>query len=398
MATVPPVPAAIARVGIGANCEWNGALEEAAAGLSDLAPELVFVTVGSDFADEMAEIADQVWRRFQAPIVFGATGRGVIAQHAEYEHGSTVALMGLRLPGAVLSPVHLTHHVLEGLVDPPTCHRRFGVIPGDANGWIVLTNPFRFDVQFAITTLATAYPDAPIIGGIASPDARSRQTALLMNGAAIFDGAVALGIGGPYDLLPVVSHGCEPIGQPWTITGVSGDWIETIGGQPATRVLGDILQRTPHDLQAQTRTNLLVGLATDEYRSEFTRGDFLIRSIAGIDQPTGAIAIGAQARVGQTIQFQLRDAAIADLDLTFSLDSLRLQLAGREPVAMLAFAGPERGRNLFGSDSHDALAIQRKFPGVPTIGVATAGEIGPAGRASAVHSLSIALGLLVRRV
>jgi small ligand-binding sensory domain FIST len=151
-------------------------------------------------------------------------------------------------------------------------------------------------------------------------------------------------------------------------------------------------------LQAQTRTNLLVGLATDEYRSEFTRGDFLIRSIAGIDQPTGAIAIGARARVGQTIQFQLRDAAIADLDLTFSLDSLRLQLAGRDPVAMLAFAGQERGRNLFGSDNHDALAIQRKFPGVPTIGVATAGEIGPAGRESAVHSLSLALGLLTRRV
>jgi small ligand-binding sensory domain FIST len=398
MTTLPPVPAAIARVGIGANCAWEVALDEAAGGLSDLAPELLFVTVGSDFADEMAKIADQVWRRFQAPIVVGATGRGVIAQHVEYEHGSTIALMGLRLPGAVLSPVHLTHHSLEGIVDPATCHRRFGVIPKDTNGWIMLANPFRFDVQLAISILAMAYPEAPVIGGIASPDARSRQTALLINGTAIFDGAVALGIGGPYDLLPVVSHGCEPIGQPWTITGVAGDWIETIGGLPATRVLDDILQRTPHDLLAQTRTNLLVGLATDEYRSEFTRGDFLVRPIAGIDQPTGAIAIGARARIGQTIQFQLRDAAIADLALTFSLDGLRQRLAGRDPVAMLAFAGQERGRNLFGSDNHDSLAIQRKFPGIPTIGVATAGEIGPAGRESAVHSLSLTLGLLARRV
>ncbi|HEX3303274.1 MAG TPA: FIST N-terminal domain-containing protein [Thermomicrobiales bacterium] len=397
MATVPPVPAAIARVGVGAHETWEVALDEAAAGLGEVAPDLVLIGVGSAFVSEVPAIADQVWRTFQAPIVLGASGRGVIAQHSEYEHASTVALMGLRLPGAILSPAHLTQRTLEHLTDPATCYRRLGAIPEDINGWIVLANPFRFDILSALAALEMAYPGAPVVGGVASPDAQTRQTALLINGEAVFDGAIALGIGGPYELLPAVSHGCEPIGQPWTITGVSGDWIESIGGRPALAILDDILQRTPQDLRNQTRTNLLVGLATDEYRTEFQRGDFVVRSIAGVDQPSGAIAIGARARPGQTIQFQLRDPAVADLDLTFSLDGLRGSLGELDPVAMVAFAGQERGRNLFGSESHDTLTIQRKFPGIPTIGLYTAGEIGPAGPASAVHSLSLTLGLIARR-
>ena len=204
MATFPPVPAAIAQVGVGAHATWETALDEAVAGLADVAPDLdlVLIGVGSAFASEMPAIADQVWRTFQAPIVLGASGRGVIAQHSEYEHASTVALMGLRLPGAILSPVQLTQRALEHLTDRATCHRRLGVIPGDVNGWIVLANPFRFDIHAALATLEMAYLGTPIIGGVASPDAQTRQTALLINGEAIFDGAIALGIGGPYELMP----------------------------------------------------------------------------------------------------------------------------------------------------------------------------------------------------
>jgi small ligand-binding sensory domain FIST len=304
--------------------------------------------------------------------------------------------MGLNLPGAVLTPVHLTHRSLEGAIDLNAFHRRLGVIPADVNGWVMLANPFHFDAQEAISTIGMAYPAAPIVGGLASPDAGTRQTALLINGEAILDGAVALGIGGPYEVLPVISHGCEPIGLPWTITSVEGDWIESIGGRPALQVLDDTLRDTPSDLLARTRRNLLVGLATNEYRSDFRRGDFLVRSIAGIDQPTGAIAIGARARTGQTVQFQLRDAATADLDLNLCLDTLRQRMTGSTPVALLAFAGQERGANLFGSESHDALAIQRKFPGIATAGLYTAGEIGPAGQSSATNVLSLTLAMIVR--
>ena len=91
MSILQPVPAAIARVGVGANQRWELALDQAADGLTGLAPDLVFLMTGSAFVDEMPEIAEHVWRTFQAPIVLGASGRGVIAQHTEYENASTVS-------------------------------------------------------------------------------------------------------------------------------------------------------------------------------------------------------------------------------------------------------------------------------------------------------------------
>jgi small ligand-binding sensory domain FIST len=362
MATVPPVPAAIARVGVGAHETWEVALDEAAAGLGEVAPDLVLIGVGSAFVSEVPAIADQVWRTFQAPIVLGASGRGVIAQHSEYEHASTVALMGLRLPGAILSPAHLTQRTLEHLTDPATCYRRLGAIPEDINGWIVLANPFRFDILSALAALEMAYPGAPVVGGVASPDAQTRQTALLINGEAVFDGAIALGIGGPYELLPAVSHGCEPIGQPWTITGVSGDWIESIGGRPALAILDDILQRTPQDLRNQTRTNLLVGLATDEYRTEFQRGDFVVRSIAGVDQSSGAVAGPGGRRSGSDLQprWPARQPRRAGPGRDGGLRGAR---AGSEPVRLRESRHVDDPAQVPGHPDHRSLHRRRDRPG-----------------------------------
>jgi small ligand-binding sensory domain FIST len=392
-----PVPAATARVGFGAHPTWERALADATAALAGLEPDLVIVVCGSTFVDDMPAIANEVWRSFHAPFVFGASGRGVIAQDTEHEQGAAVAVMGLCLPGAVLSPIHLSLRSLGGMTSAAACHRRLNVIPEDVNGWLMLANPFRFDTQLAITRLEMAYPETVIVGGLASPDAGTRQTALLINGEAVFDGAVALGIGGAYDLLPMVSHGCEPIGQTWTITGVEDEWIAAVGGRPTIQVIDDILQSTPHDLRERTRRNLLVGLAVDEYRAEFGRGDFIVRSIAGIDQRSGAIAVSARARAGQTLQFQLRDALTADHDLGICLEQLHHRQVNVDPIAVLAFAGQERGRGLFDADSHDARAIQRVFPGIPTLGLFTTAEIGPAGTATGIHTMSLTAGLITRR-
>lgn len=392
-----PVPAARACVGFGTQSAWEHALADAATALTDLEPDLIIVVCGSAFRDEMPAIANEIGRAFHVPCVFGASGRGVIAQDIEHDQPSTLAMMGLRLPGALLSPVHLSRRSLVGMTDAATCHRRLNVIPGDVNGWLMLANPVHFDAQRAISTLAMAYPGTPIVGGLVAPDAGSRQTALLVDAEATFDGAIALGIGGPYDLLPMVSHGCEPIGQTWTITGVVDDWIETIGGQPALHVIDTILRSTPHDLRERTRRNLLVGLAADEYRAEFARGDFIVRSIVGINQQSGAIAVGAEVRVGQTLQFQLRDALTADQDLGNRLEQLRGRCAEANPLALLAFAGQERGAGLFGAVSHDARAVQRALPGLPTLGLTTTGEIGPVGGRTALQTMSFTAGLITSR-
>jgi small ligand-binding sensory domain FIST len=394
----PPLspPRAVARTGLGLHADWSIALGDALAAVRDIEPELVLVFAGSTFTLDAPAIADRIWRDLGAPIVLGATGLGVMAQDHESEREPAICVMGLRLPGAVLTPVRLSAASIANASDPAAFQQRVGVLPEDGGAWVLLANPFRFDVTAGITGLTTAYPEAKVIGGIASPDPVSRRTALMLNGEALFDGAVALAIGGPYSLRTVLSQGAEPFGHPWTITGVDGEWIETIAGRPALQVLDETLRNVPEELRIRTQRNLLIGLAVDEYQESFKRGDFVVRNLAGIDQTTGAIAIGAEPRVGQTIQFQIRDAATADLDLGFALDALRQDLTGVEPVAALAFAGSDRGQHLFGQPHHDARAIHRKLAGIPTLGLVTAGEIAPTGGRTILQSMSTAIGLIVR--
>ena len=49
----------------------------------------------------------------------------------------------------------------------------------------------------------------------------------------------------------------------------------------------------------------------NEYQDTFQRGDFLVRNVMGVDPDSGALAINDAIRVGQTVQFHVRDAQSA---------------------------------------------------------------------------------------
>ncbi len=85
---------------------------------------------------------------------------------------------------------------------------------------------------------------------------------------------------------------------------------------------------------------------------EYKRGDFLVRNIIGADPSSGAVAINAVPRVGQTLHYQLRDSRVAN-------DELKRLLTAPELSALAPYAGllctcHGRGRGLFGDANHDA--------------------------------------------
>jgi len=292
--------------------------------------------------------------------------------------------------------VRFSQETVERSRETAAWHRGTGIGPEGFNGWLVFADPFHLDAEGLIAGLAGAYPGVPVVGGLASPGPLDRRTWVFFNGEVYGDGAVGLAIGGEYGLVPIVSQGSEPIGQTWTITGVQDHWIETISNRPAVDVLVETLSELPEDIQPRAQQNLLVGLAVDEYRHEFARGDFLVRNIVGLHRASGAIAIGALPRPGQTIQFQMRDAATADLDLTLMLDALRPQLAGRTPIAAVLNSCNGRGVGLFGSSHHDAATIGRRLGPLPLAGLFCAGEIGPIGKVPYLHGFTASLGVIVK--
>jgi small ligand-binding sensory domain FIST len=275
---------------------------------------------------------------------------------------------------------------------------RLSIQPDDVNAFLIFADPFQTDSEKLIDLLSGAYPHAPILGGLASGDFEERCTYIFCNDEIYDNGAVGLVVGGEYTIFPILSQGCEPIGEPWTITKVHNKTlIVTISNRPAFALLVDTLEGLEEDLQRRARRNLLIGLAADEYSPTLERGTFLIRQLIGIDRHTGALAIGAIPRQGQTIQFQMRDATTADLDLRELLILAKVELAGRQPVAAILCTCNGRGLNLFGEPHHDAKLIAQEFGALPVAGLFCSGEIGPVGKRSFLHGFTASLALIVKR-
>ncbi|HKV44803.1 MAG TPA: FIST C-terminal domain-containing protein [bacterium] len=207
-------------------------------------------------------------------------------------------------------------------------------------------------------------------------------------------GAVALALGGPYEVT-IVSQGCTPIGEPWTITGASGNVIETIAGHPAYRVQQHTVDALPEGIRQRARDNLFLGLAIDERREDWRRGDFLIRNFPAADAEAGTLTVGALPRPGQTLQFQLRDREAADEDLGVLLEAARAGLGDRPSIGALLCACNGRGRGLFGAPDHDARAVADRLGPVPLAGCFCNGEVGPVGSRNFLHGYTASIGLIV---
>jgi small ligand-binding sensory domain FIST len=135
---------------------------------------------------------------------------------------------------------------------------------------------------------------------------------------------------------------------------------------------------------------LLLGNVIDESKRPFGRGDFLVRNLLGIDKGRGGVVVGDAPRLGQTVQFHVRDAVTAAEDLQLLLDA---QVMKPPPFAALLFTCNGRGRRLFGEPGHDAGIIVDRL-GIESIaGFFAAGEIGPIGDRSFLHGHTAALAV-----
>ena len=139
------------------------------------------------------------------------------------------------------------------------------------------------------------------------------------------------------------------------------------------------------------------GLAVNEYLADFHRGDFLIRNLLGADPHSGAIAVGALPRAGQTIQFQRRDAATATEDMSELLRRAKQRLTGATVYGGCLCSCSGRGRHLFGYAGHDAKMVQQQFGPMGLAGFFCSGEIGPVGEQSFLHGFTASLALFVKR-
>jgi small ligand-binding sensory domain FIST len=314
----------------------------------------------------------------------------VLAGDREYETGPAVAVWLARLPGAEIVPLALEYsQSVDGGMFIGWPERLEDDWPADAT-LLLLADPFSFPVDRLIARLADDHPGVPIIGGMASGGYSPGTNALVVDQRSYDSGAVGVVIGGA-KIRPVVSQGCRPIGRPLVITKAEENLIVELGGRPALERLREVYAELGPADRELVKTSLHVGRAASEYTDQFRRGDFLVRNVLGADPDMGVLAIGDAVRVGQTVQFHVRDAGTAHEDLVELLG--RDEVAGSNPAGALVFTCNGRGSRLFADPHHDARCIAESLGPIPTAGFFAQGEIGPIGRRNCLHGFTASIAL-----
>jgi small ligand-binding sensory domain FIST len=358
---------------------------------------LGLVCMGPRVLRQASRVLELLRVHAQIPLLAGCSSGGLISGGQELEDNPGLVLGLFALPGAELTPRRFTPGEVAEVKGASYWPSRMGVEPGATNGWLVFADPFEMDADAWLKSWNAAYPGLPVLGGLASGPEGEPRTQVYLNGDVFETGGVALSFGGGVKVASVISQGCTPIGETWTITKVHQNIIDQIGNRPAYQVLLETFNQLPVNEQAKARGNLFIGLAMDEYRDEFQRGDFLIRNLISADQKTGGIAVGAFPRAGQTLQFQRRDARAATEDMTALLDEAHKELADTPLYGGCLCSCNGRGRNLFGRPNHDAQMIQQELGPLGLAGFFCNGEIGPVGDKNFLHGFTASLALFVAK-
>jgi small ligand-binding sensory domain FIST len=236
-----------------------------------------------------------------------------------------------------------------------------------------------------------------MIGGLASGGAYPGANRLWLDDAVIDEGAVGVVVQGDVRVHALVSQGCRPIGKHFVITKGQTNVIEQLGGRPALEVLQGVLEGLSERDRALFQRALHIGRVIDEYRSDFRRGDFLVRSVMGVDRANGSIAINDYVRRGQTIQFHVRDPASATEDLDLILRENAAKFTEPAAAGALLFSCNGRGSHMFATPNHDVTAIARGVGPVPLAGFFAAGEVGPIGGQNFLHGFTASMAFFCRK-
>jgi len=331
------------------------------------------------------------------PLLAGCSSTGLITGAEEIEGATGLVLALYSLPGADLKGFRFTQEQVEAANGPAYWPAETGVDPGRTNGWLVFIDPFHLDAESWIRSWNESYAPQPALGGLASGIFNQQLTQVYLNGEVYEDGGVAISVGGAVQLTGVISQGCTPIGETWTLTRVEKNLIHHIGNRPAYAVLAETFQKLPPEEQRKAQGNLFIGLVVNEYLEDFHRGDFLVRNLLGGDPHSGVLAVSTLPRAGQTMQFQRRDADAATEDMNALLARAKTTIGHATIYGGCLCCCNGRGKHLFGRANHDAEMVQDRLGPFGLSGFFCNGEIGPVGEKNFLHGYTASLALFVKK-
>ena len=355
-----------------------------AEGMAGGPADLAVVFASMHHAEALGELGAGLSSRGLGRHVIGCTGETIIGEAREVEGEPALSVWAIRWPEVELKPIRINpgEEGVEGLQG----------LDASKDSVLILGDPFSFAPDPWLQRLNAVAIGLRVMGGMASGSQAPGQNRLLLDGQVFEDGAVGVILGGQVRIRTLVSQGCRPIGRPMVVTKADRNVIRELGRRPGLEVLRELFEGLPEEDQERVQSGLHIGRVINEYQDSFRRGDFLVRNVMGADD-SGGIAITDLIRVGQTVQFHVRDAETADEDLRTMIEAERLDRPRARIAGALLFSCNGRGTRLFPNPDHDVAALHGQFGPIPVAGFFAMGEIGPVGGQNFVHGYTASVVL-----
>lgn len=380
--------------------DTSAALDEVLSSLTGdpgaASPDLAVVHLSRHHRDNAEAVAQRLNSTITPDRLIGTVGAGIIVDDREIEHSPALSVVTMELPGVQIEPFRVTVESDEDrwrLVGFP--FERIAQIENPSV--MILGDPYSFPMDLLLKLTNEQIPGVPLFGGLSSGAQEPDGNRLLLGDSVFSDGAVGITLSGDLELKTVVSQGCRPVGRHLVVTKAKQNVIEQLGGVPAAQALHELIKTLSAGDSDLLKHALHVGLALDEYKSEFKRGDFLVRSVVDIDQHSGSIMINEAVRAGQTIQFHVRDPDTAGQDLEFLLTEEASFFNENRPEAVLLFSCNGRGTHMFDVADHDVSCVRKSLGDIPVTGFFAAGEIGPVAGQNFLHGFTASMAVLCHR-
>ncbi len=176
--------------------DWAEAVEDLGRQISvqlgPAQPELAILFVHPQYVTHIDSIVESVQKAVGAQHLIGCTGAGIIGIDQEVEQKPAISLLVGELPGVQVVPFHVTEKDLEESTGPAFWHFQLELEPAVSPQFLLFADPFTTHAVQLVDALTEAYPQAPMIGGLASGARQPGGNRLFLDLKTYDEGAVGI--------------------------------------------------------------------------------------------------------------------------------------------------------------------------------------------------------------
>ena len=341
---------------------WQAITQDCLQQLGDVTQyNLAFIYATDALTHDLGDILRYLKEHTGIPHWVGSIGQGVCCTNHEYHDQPALVMMATDFDEDSFTVFHHaedTQHLTTDTEDDAFAGIRFALIHGD---------PRNGQIPELLQRLPEQLGNGYLTGGLTSSASHMYQIADTITegqlSGVVFNDQV--------EVLTGLTQSCSPIGPTHTLTDCEAHMAISIDNKPALDVfkqdIGEVLAR---DID-RAAGYIFAGFPVKGSDT----GDYLVRTIVGLNMDQGMLAIGEHLKTDSQILFCRRDGQTAIDDMNRMLENIKQRLGKQSAKGALYISCLGRGHTLFGDASQELKMISDVLGDIPLVGFYANGEI-----------------------